>query len=440
MKHLNQEEGILQIPPLNQVTVVVPVMPKNHLTPPCSEVLSPISNASSNAKVNDDSSGTLTEKQVDGMEKMLLIAAAYSASIGGMCTLIGTPTNLVMKERADLAFESLNCTTPVTFTTWLVFGAPLGYTFIFFAWFWLQLFFLGPTYVYRTWIAIPIRSICRRSKQQTDEEDKAQMRLEKQNARVTAVITRLYEQLEPMGFQQYAVMVHCILLVLLLVTRQLSSGDSDDDYGWGNLVAPKFTKESTATVLVAASMFIFPSRLPDMSGQVPPPLLEWKQVDKSFPFGVILLLGGGMAAAYGAGEAGLPALIAPVFRDLLEEIPISLAVMVTSVMIATMTEFMSNVACVTLIAPIMEKLAFQLNVNPLLFLFPTTLSASFAFMLPVATPPNALVFSTNRLKIIDMVKCGSGMNILGIFVVFLATNTWGDAYFDLFNVPQPCTA
>ena len=311
-----------------------------------------------NGVINDPESG-LSCKMVTRLEKMLLTAAAYSATIGGMVTIIGTPTNLIFKERVDEVFESYNCTSnPITFTSWLVLGVPVAYIFIILGWFWLQFFWLGPKYMYRVWIVDQCQFIFRRLSQEESEDTRLRrIRMQKQSERVTNVIAQLHQQLEPMGFQQYAVLGHCIVLVILLITRQISAGDETHEViGWG-AIAPHYVEESTAAILVTASLFLFPSKLPNPSlRRPPPPLLKWSQVQESFPIGVILLLGGGIAATYGAQQSGLPLIIAPFFYEIIKDLPFTFSILVTSITVAGLTEVMSNVACFTFLSPIMEEL------------------------------------------------------------------------------------
>ncbi|XP_072317870.1 Na(+)/citrate cotransporter-like [Eucyclogobius newberryi] len=110
--------------------------------------------------------------------------------------------------------------------------------------------------------------------------------------------------------------------------------------------------------------------------------------------------------------------------------------MVICLLIATFTECASNVATATLFLPILASMAQSMSLNPLYVMIPCTLSASFAFMLPVATPPNAIVFSYGVLKVSDMARSGAVMNVIGICCITLALNSWGRVLFELDSFPE----
>ncbi|CAG2254130.1 SLC13A2_3_5 [Mytilus edulis] len=171
-------------------------------------------------------------------------------------------------------------------------------------------------------------------------------------------------------------------------------------------------------------------------GQRPiPPLLTWKIVEKKLPWGVVILLGGGFALAFVSQEYGLSKWLGTQLA-VLKPLDPWIVNMILCIIVAAATEVTSNVAMCTLLMPILAELSLQLEVNPLYFMFPAAIATSFAFMLPVATPPNAVVFAYGYLKVIDMVKVGFLMNILGIVVLVIGTETWGEAVFGFHNQPD----
>ncbi|XP_071382646.1 Na(+)/citrate cotransporter-like, partial [Centroberyx affinis] len=155
-----------------------------------------------------------------------------------------------------------------------------------------------------------------------------------------------------------------------------------------------------------------------------PSLLTWQVTQKKMPWNIVLLLGGGFALAKGSEMTPL------------HSIPPWAIAVVLCLLIATFTECASNVATATLFLPILASMSQSIGVNPLYVMVPCTLSASFAFMLPVATPPNAIVFSYGYLKVSDMAKTGVVMNIIGIGCISLAINSWGRVLFDLDSFPS----
>ncbi|XP_062887079.1 Na(+)/citrate cotransporter-like isoform X4 [Mobula hypostoma] len=215
----------------------------------------------------------------------------------------------------------------------------------------------------------------------------------------------------------------------------------------------KFVTDATVVIFITILMFIAPSQRPqlkpwvqgrrsaeeDMTGRQRSEspgtrLLEWKLVQKKVPWNVILLLGGGFALARGCEESGLSRWLGSQLLPL-QNIPPWAIVTVLCLLIATFTECTSNVATATLFLPILASMASQIRMNPLYVMIPATLSTSFAFMLPVATPPNAIVFSYGHLRVSDMVKAGLALNLIGVVSVIVAVNTWGRAMFDLSTFP-----
>ncbi|CAG2186490.1 SLC13A2_3_5 [Mytilus edulis] len=134
-----------------------------------------------------------------------------------------------------------------------------------------------------------------------------------------------------------------------------------------------------------------------------PPLLTWKIVEKKLPWGVVILLGGGFALAFVSQEYGLSKWLGTQLA-VLKPLDPWIVNMILCIIVAAATEVTSNVAMCTLLMPILAELSLQLEVNPLYFMFPAAIATSFAFMLPVATPPNAVVFAYGYLEVIDMVR------------------------------------
>ncbi|PIO41161.1 hypothetical protein AB205_0063430 [Aquarana catesbeiana] len=204
-------------------------------------------------------------------------------------------------------------------------------------------------------------------------------------------------------------------------------------------------------------LFLFPSEFPSCKAQdpeqtvvmvaicdfyrkkikirVPPPLLDWKTVNEKMPWNIVLLLGGGFALAKGSEDSGLSIWLGEKLTPL-ESIPPAAIALVLCLLIATFTECTSNVATTTLFLPILASMARAIQLNPLYIMLPCTLSASLAFMLPVATPPNAIAFAYGQLKVVDMAKAGFLLNIIGVLVITLSINTWGYYMFNLHAFPS----
>ncbi|XP_078278782.1 Na(+)/citrate cotransporter-like isoform X3 [Rhinoraja longicauda] len=216
----------------------------------------------------------------------------------------------------------------------------------------------------------------------------------------------------------------------------------------------QYISDATVVMLITFLMFIMPSNRPHFRGwpwhrtvEVEPGyvseerkgghsvrLLDWKVVQRKLPWNVVLLLGGGFALAKGCQVSGLSLWLGKQMLPLKNLPQWSIAVLLC-MLIASFTECTSNVATATLFLPILANMAVLIRMNPLYILIPSTLSTSFAFMLPVATPPNAIVFSYGQLRVTDMVKAGIVLNVISVVSVTVAINTWGRAMFDLDSFP-----
>uniref|UniRef100_A0A8C9JLG6 Solute carrier family 13 member 5 n=1 Tax=Panthera tigris altaica TaxID=74533 RepID=A0A8C9JLG6_PANTA len=211
-------------------------------------------------------------------------------------------------------------------------------------------------------------------------------------------------------------------------------------------LSARYASDATVATFVATLLFVVPSQRPQFNfrGQTeeerktpfyPPALLTWKVTQEKVPWGIVLLLGGGFALAKGCEASGLSEWMGEQMEPL-HSVPPAAITLILSLLVAVFTECTSNVATTTLFLPIFASMSRSIGLNPLYVMLPCTLSASFAFMLPVATPPNAIVFAYGHLKVSDMVKTGLMMNIIGVFCVFLAVNTWGRVIFDLDHFPD----
>jgi sodium-dependent dicarboxylate transporter 2/3/5 len=158
-------------------------------------------------------------------------------------------------------------------------------------------------------------------------------------------------------------------------------------------------------------------------------LLTWEVVPK-IPWGIILLFGGGFALAKGFIDSGLSVYVGEKLIAAGNLSDMSLLFTVTGLM-TFLTEFTSNTATTEMMLPIVAGLTNQIQMNPLFIMIPVTVAASMAFMFPIATPPNAVVFSSGKLNMMDMFKAGLIINIIGIALVVLVFYYWGTVVFDI---------
>ncbi|XP_077963201.1 Na(+)/citrate cotransporter isoform X2 [Gasterosteus aculeatus] len=356
------------------------------------------------------------------LNKGLLLCVCYSASIGGIATLTGTGPNLVLMGQMSQLFPRNGDV--INFASWFAFAFPTMMLTLLLAWFWLQFLYVGCN-LRRTWG-------CRAP--QTEKERAALGAIQDEHLR-----------LGPVTYGEVSVLALLVLMVLLWFTRDPRFMD-----GWSTHLfnaKAEFVTDATVALFVAVLLFVLPSKPPhylcfwrssDTESQVSqgptPALLTWQVTQKKMPWSIVLLLGGGFALAKGSEESGLSRWLGAQMTPLHSIPPWAIAV-VLCLLVATFTECASNVATATLFLPILASMSQSIGLNPLYVMIPCTLSASFAFMLPVATPPNAIVFSYGFLKVSDMARTGVVMNVIGVGCITLAINSWGHVIFGLDSFP-----
>lgn len=320
----------------------------------------------------------------------LLLGIAYSASIGGIATLVGTPPNLSFARIFQIMFPAAP---EISFSAWFVFALPITIVFFLIVWVYLYLIFKPKT----SW-----------SKMMENISFKKE-----------------YENLGPASFEEKVIFVDFVLLALLWLSR---SGIAIGDFkilGWSSLFEnPNFINDGTVAIAMSIILFIIPSKSEKGSR-----LLDWPTASK-LPWNIVLLFGGGFALATGFKESELSMWFGEQLSGIAGMHPI-IIIFVIAFGMTFLTELTSNTATTEMLLPVLAGLSVSVNVNPLLFMLPATISASMAFMLPVATPPNAIIFGSNRITVMQMAKNGIILNIIGAIVITLFTYFWGMTIFDI---------
>jgi len=353
-----------------------------------------------NKKIVDE--GGVVDPKAENFSLTLLLGIAYGASIGGFATLIGTPPNGILLTQMTQLFPEAP---DITFATWMLFALPMSFIYMLIAWALL------------TRVVFPLPA-------STPFSGKDFIRNE-------------IKKLGIMSVEEKRVTVVFVSFALLLLTRKERLFSPEVDlFGWSYFLDNILTSLGTSpvgfmiddgsvSVAVALTLFMIPAGK-EIGGR----LMDWEDA-KRVPWGILLLFGGGLAIAKGFGTSGLSDYIAVQLANLLGNADQLVIVMSTVAFITGLTEVASNTATITLAVPIMASLSQAIGAHPLLLLIPTTLAASCAFMLPVSTPANAIVYGTGRIPIMKMVIAGVWLDVLSVFLLTFFVYTLGHLTFDV---------
>ncbi len=322
----------------------------------------------------------------------MLLGVAYGASIGGIATLVGTPPNLSFVRIFEIAFPTAE---PIAFGQWMLLGLPLSLIMLAIVW------------------VLLVRVYFR-----TPKDLKLPSEVIRQEAR----------RLGPLRFAEGVVLVVFTLTALLWVFRKDLAVGAVTIPGWGDLLPfPGFVDDGTVAITMALLLFFIPSRA---RGEGESRTVLDLGVFRKIPWHIVLLFGGGFALAKGFQTTGLSAFVGEQFEGLAGTAP---AVMVAAVSatLTFLTELTSNTATTEMVLPILASAGTSMGVHPLMLMIPATISASCAFMLPVATPPNAIIFGSGRITVADMAKVGIVINLIGVAVITTVFLLLGTAVFSI---------
>ena len=303
----------------------------------------------------------------------LMLSIAFSASIGGISTLIGTPPNLILAANIQEKFQI-----EISFLEWMQIGLPFSILLLSICW------------VYLTQIAFNFN--------------------DEQNQSITTVKEELIK-LGAMSVEEKRVLTIFILTALGWLSRSYLQN---------------FIPQLNDSIIALSAMFLLffiPSK--DNSRK----LISWKEAEQ-LPWGILLLFGGGISIANGFSTSGLASWLGSQF-NLLEHVGLFILLICIVASVNFLTEITSNLATTSIVLPILIPLAYMADVHPYILMIGATIAASCAFMLPVATPPNAIVFGSGVIKMNDMIKVGFWLNIMSIILLTLITYYLVPIVFDL---------
>ena len=314
------------------------------------------------SQLKDDPKTVENENEVFG--KSLMIAIAYSASIGGMATLIGTPPNMVL---AGVVEESYGI--KLNMFDWMKFGVPLSSFLLFVCW------------LYLTKIAFKFK-----------------------NEEFSAGKEEILRQINKLGkFSNEEIKV--LIVFTLTALGWIFRGSIETIF--------PMIDDTIIAIFFAVTLFIIPTK----NQKTNTTLLVWNDTVK-LPWGILILFGGGMAIASAFGKSGLALWIADLLTNL-NDVSLFLIILIIVTSINLLTEVTSNMATTAMLLPVLVTIALAIDVHPYFLLVAATLAASCAFMLPISTPPTAVVFGSGFLKIEDMFKKGVWMNLISIVTITL---------------------
>ncbi len=315
------------------------------------------------------------EESVTGKSRFgtgLMLAIAYSATLGGLATLIGTPTNLIFIGILEKLFPEAP---PITFFAWLKIGVPILIVFL-------------PIFCFYLIRYFDVKGNLSQNDMTIKDELKALGKITNGERRVIYI---------------------CLLAIFGWVFR--------DDLIFGKLVIPgwatllglgDYVHDSTVAIAAAMLLFMLPANKEKR-------LLDWKAASQ-VPWGVAMIVGGGYAIAAGFESTGLADWLGHqlVF---ISNYPFLIVLIIVIGFVMIFTEFNSNTATANILLPVLASMAVAAAINPLLLLIPATVASSLGFMMPAGTGPNTVIFGSERVTVSDMVKCGVWLDLISLVIL-----------------------
>jgi len=372
----------------------------------------------------------------DTFSALLLLSVAYSANIGGIGVVTGTPPNLIAFKRLEKE---------ITFPNWMAIACPLMLINLFACWAYLRLVIwisgrgknkvssdaagLGNPNDKSQQDQLPLAESPTK-KPKKEEENVQQEQVED----IKTFVDRSYKELGSFSYKETVISLLFVLLVALWFFQSPKF-----IAGWADLISPEEWKNSgkgigaaTPAILVVLLVFVIPAcnPLPSLKrGEPAQYLMTWDLVQKKIPWGIILLLGGGLALSHGVSQSGLDKLIVEQVKSIQNSVSLTGLNFLVCFCTSLVTEVVSNTATSNIVIPMLVEISKALCKNPTYLVMSAVITCSNAFMLPVATAPNALVFSAmkGKLSTAKMMAIGGPLNIISLCITITIMEIWGNA-------------
>lgn len=316
-------------------------------------------------EANDLKEENTNQASIKKFEKSLVLAIGYAGTIGGMGTLIGTPPLIILKGQYMQHFGQ-----EISFAKWMIVGIPTVIILLFLTWGYLR------------YVAF--------------RHDLTHLPGGKQ------LIKQKLKELGPIKYEEKVVQAVFILASLLWITREFLLKH------WS---VTSEVADGTIAIFISVLLFIIPAKNHEQHKRI----IDW-EIAKDLPWGVLILFGGGLALAKGISESGLAKWLGQQLTLLNGVSPLIIVIVIT-LFVLFLTEVTSNTATATMILPILASLSVAVGVHPLLLMVPAAMAANCAYMLPVGTPPNAIVFGSGKLSIKTMASVGFWVNLISAIII-----------------------
>jgi sodium-dependent dicarboxylate transporter 2/3/5 len=299
----------------------------------------------------------------------LMLGIAYAASIGGMGTIIGTPPNVVM-----VGYMKRMYNLDVAFTDWMLVGIPVMILVL------MACYFIITKILYRNQLASIEGS--------------------------RELIHNKLNELGPLSREEKRVLIIFSITSFLWIFRQ----------NINSLIGQNLLDDTGIAMAGGVLMFLTPKNLKKMDF-----LLTWEDM-KGMQWGILLLFGGGLALAEGMEQSGLVEKVGDYFKNS-DPLSVALLIFMLTLISMALTELMSNVALVTIFVPVVFGIAEGYGINPIWLAMPVTFAASCAFMMPISTPPNAILFASGYIRMKEMIKTGLLLNLFSLVIIWVIAIT-----------------